>query len=137
MRAASYGVQPVAQMIADTLDLKEPECLHFLASVPVTWDETYCLNASVSKYVTVVRRHGSDWYMGSMTDWTSRSFDISLGFLSDGDYQLTLFADGLNADRRPEDYATETIKVTNKSTLKLNLAAGGGYACRIERLSSE
>ena len=127
------------QMLCDnpTNYLKEPECLHFLASVPVTWDETYCLNASVSKYVTVVRRHGSDWYMGSMTDWTSRSFDISLGFLPDGDYQLTLFADGLNADRRPEDYATETIKVTNKSTLKLNLAAGGGYACRIERVSSE
>jgi hypothetical protein len=37
-------------------------------------------------------------------------------------------------DRRAEDYATETFSVTNKSILKLKLAAGGGYACKISKL---
>jgi len=124
------------QMLCDnpTNYLKEPECLSFLAKVPVTWDETVCLNASISHFVTVARLHGNDWYMGSMTDFSPRSFDIPLSFLGEGQYSVTLFKDGINADRRAEDYATETFTVNNKSTLTLKLGSGGGFACKITKL---
>jgi alpha-glucosidase len=124
------------QMLCDnpTNYLKEPECLSFISKVPVTWDETICLNASVSKFVTVARKKGNDWYVGSMTDFSARDFDIPLTFLEEGQYSVTVFKDGINADRRAEDYATETFTSDNKSTLKLRLAAGGGYACKITKL---
>lgn len=124
------------QMLCDnpTNYLKEPECLSFIAKVPVTWDETVCLNASISHYVTVARKSGNDWYLGAMTDFSARNFDIPLSFLEEGQYSVTLFRDGINVDRRAEDYATETFSVTNKSILKLKLAAGGGYACKISKL---
>ena len=124
------------QMLCDnpTNYLKEPECLSFISKVPVTWDETKCLNASVSKFVTVARKKGNDWYVGSMTDFSARDFDIPLTFLEEGQYSVTVFKDGINADRRAEDYATETFTTDNKSTLKLRLAAGGGYACKITKL---
>jgi alpha-glucosidase len=124
------------QMLCDnpTNYLKEPECLSFISKVPVTWDETVCLNASISHYVTVARKSGNDWYLGSMTDFSARNFDIPLSFLEEGQYSVTLFRDGINVDRRAEDYATETFSVTNKSILKLKLAAGGGYACKISKL---
>ena len=124
------------QMLCDnpTNYLKEPECLSFIAKVPVTWDETVCLNASISHYVTVARKSGNDWYLGSMTDFSARNFDIPLSFLEEGQYSVTVFRDGMNVDRRAEDYATETFSVTNKSVLNLKLAPGGGYACKISKL---
>jgi len=124
------------QMLADnpTNYLKEPECLSFLAEVPVTWDETICINASISHYVTVARKHGNNWYLGSMTDFTSRSFEVPLSFLDEGQYSVTFFRDGINADRNAEDYTSETIIVNNKSMLTLKLASGGGYACKITKL---
>ena len=123
------------QMLADnpTNYLKEPECLSFIAKVPVTWDETKCINASISHYVTVARKHGNDWYLGSMTDFSPRSFDVPLSFLDEGQYSVTIFKDGINADRRAEDYVSETFTVNNKSILNLKLAAGGGFACRITK----
>ena len=124
------------QMLCDnpTNYLKEPECLSFIAKVPVTWDETVCLNASISHYVTVARKSGNDWYVGSMTDFSARNFDIPLSFLEEGQYSVTVFRDGINVDRRAEDYATETFSVTNKSVLNLKLAVGGGFACKISKL---
>jgi alpha-glucosidase len=124
------------QMLSDnpTSYLKESECLSFLAKVPVTWDETKCINASISHYVTVARKNGSDWYLGSMTDISERSFDVPLSFLDEGQYSVTIYKDGINADRRAEDYSTETFTVNNKSILNLKLASGGGFACRISKL---
>lgn len=124
------------QMLCDnpTNYMKEPECLTFISTVPVTWNETYCLNASIGKFVTVARKSGDDWYIGSMTDSSPRFFEVPLNFLSDGQYVVTIFKDGINADRRAEDYATESFKTDSKGVLNLKLAAGGGYVCKISKL---
>jgi len=124
------------QMLCDNPSnyLKEPECLSFIAGIPVTWDDTRCLNASVSRFVTVARKNGNDWYIGSMTDFTARNFDIPLSFLDEGNYQVTVFEDGINAERRAEDYAIKTFTVTSKSVLPVKLAPGGGFVGRITRL---
>ena len=33
------------------------------------WDETRVLNAKVGDYVTIARRRGADWYIGSIAGW--------------------------------------------------------------------
>lgn len=124
------------QMLCDnpTNYMREPECTDFIANTPVTWDQTICIHALISHFVTVARRHGSDWYIGSMTDFTARNCDIPLNFLGEGNYQVTVFEDGINAGRRAEDYAKSTFTVTNKSVLPVKLASGGGYVCKISKL---
>ncbi len=124
------------QMLCDnpTNYLREPECLSFIAKVPVTWDETMCLNASISHYVTVARKKNNDWYIGSMTDFSARNLEFALSFLGEGQYSLTLFRDGANVDRRAEDYAVEKLTVNNKSILKLAVAPGGGFVCKLTKL---
>ncbi len=124
------------QMLADSPSnyLKEPEGMEFLAAVPTTWDETKVLNAKVSEYVTVARKHGSDWYLGAMTNWTPRDFTIALEFLDDGKYKMIPYADGINAEKWASDYKMATQEVTNKDTIKIHLAPGGGWVARLVKV---
>jgi alpha-glucosidase len=124
------------QMLADNPSnyLKEPECMEFLAVVPTTWDETKALNAKVGEYVTVARKHGEDWYIGAMTNWTPRYFTLDLNFLDAGKYKMTFYADGVNAERYSSDYRKETQEVTNKDSIKIHLAPGGGWAARLVKV---
>lgn len=105
--------------------------MEFLAAVPTMWDETKVLNARVGEHVTVARKRGNDWYLGAMTDWTPRDFVLDLGFLDAGKYRMTSYADGINADKCASDYKKQTQEVTNKDTIKIHLAPGGGWAARL------
>ena len=85
------------QMMADNPSnyRKEQECTDFIADIPVVWDETRVLKAKIGDYLVVARRSGSTWYVGGMTDWESRVFDIDLSFIGEGDYHITMFEDGI------------------------------------------
>jgi alpha-glucosidase len=83
---------------------REQECTDFIAAIPTVWDETVPLDSQVGEYVSVARRHGNDWYVGSMTNWTRRDITLDLSFLPDGNYKVEVFKDGINADRAARDY---------------------------------
>ncbi|HEV8188181.1 MAG TPA: glycoside hydrolase family 97 catalytic domain-containing protein, partial [Pyrinomonadaceae bacterium] len=121
------------QMLADSPShyLKEPEVMEFLGPVPTVWDETVVLAAQIGDYVIIARRNGRDWYVGAMTDWTARDFEIDLSFLPDGNFQMTSFADGPNADRSGSDYKKSIQSVEKTTKLKIHLMGGGGFAARI------
>ncbi len=121
------------QMLADNPSnyLNEPGCMEFLSAVPVEWDATRVLKAKVADYIIVARRDGNKWYIGGMTDWSPRDFEIDLSFLSDEDYTIEIWQDGVNADRFAEDLKKIVKKVTNTDRLKVKMAPGGGYAARI------
>ena len=103
----------------------------FMASVPVMWDETRVLHAKIGDYVVIARRRGNDWYIGAMTDWTAREFDIDLSFLPSGTYNMTAFADGINADRYASDFKKSVTTVPAGNTLSIKMAPGGGWVARI------
>ena len=89
------------QMLADSPSkyIKEQECTDFIAKVPTTFDETIALDGKIAEYITIARRKGNTWFVGSMTNWTPRSCTIDLSFLGEGNYEAEIFADGVNADR--------------------------------------
>ncbi|PYQ15465.1 MAG: alpha-glucosidase [Acidobacteria bacterium] len=118
------------QMLADSPSsyLAEPEIMEFLGPVPTVWDETRVLDAKIADYVVVARRHGRDWYLGAMTDWTARDLDVDLAFLPDGRFELDAYQDGVNADRWASDYSRVRRDVDKTARLKLHLAEGGGWA---------
>jgi alpha-glucosidase len=121
------------QMLADSPSnyLREPEAMEFLSAVPSTWDETRVLDARIADHVVVARRHGKQWYVGAMTDWTPRDLEIDLSFLPAGTFSMTAWQDGANADRMASDYKKVTPQVGKSTHLKLHLAPGGGWAARI------
>jgi alpha-glucosidase len=121
------------QMLADSPSnyLREPEAMAFLAPVPTEWDETRVLDARIADYVAVARRNGRDWYVGAMTDWTPRELELDFSFLPEGNFSMTSYQDGVNADRYGSDYKMEKRQINRATKLKVKLAPGGGWAARI------
>jgi alpha-glucosidase len=121
------------QMLADSPSAydAEPEVMEFLGPVPTVWDETRALDGRIGDYVVVARRDGADWWIGAMTDWTPRELEVPLGFLPEGNFRVDAFQDGVNAGRWASDYKRVAQDVTRATTLKVQLAEGGGWAARL------
>lgn len=111
--------------------MREAECTEFIASVPTVWDETEALDGKIAEYVAIARRSGDAWYVGAMTDWNARDLELDLSFLGDGDFVMTVYRDGINADRAARDYVKETVAVPASRKVSVHMAPGGGYAAVI------
>ncbi|MGC8745210.1 MAG: glycoside hydrolase family 97 protein [Candidatus Saccharicenans sp.] len=121
------------QMLCDSPSayLKEPEIMDFLSKVPTVWDETRVLKAKMGDHVVVVRRNGTNWYLGAMNNWTAKELEISLDFLDSGyDWTAEIWQDGVNADRFASDFVKLVKKVASGEKIKLSLAPGGGAVIR-------
>ena len=103
----------------------------FLQKVPLTWDETRVLNAKVPEYVTVARRKGDEWYIGTICNNTAHQIQTSLSFLPSGDYTAEIYSDAPDADVDPNHLVKVVQKVNNQSMISTNLSAGGGQVIRI------
>ena len=79
----------------------------------------------------MARRSGDVWDIGAMTDWNARQLVLDLSFLPEGDYEVELFRDGINADRAASDYRKEIIPLDSSRQLPVSMAPGGGFAARI------
>jgi len=124
------------QMLSDnaTIYMKEQESTDFITKVPTIFDETVPLDGKVAEYVAIARRKGDNWYVGAMTNWSPRELTIDFSFLGEGEWRAVIFKDGINAGRDATDYKKETITISSADKLKINLAPGGGWAARIEKL---
>lgn len=110
---------------------KEPECTAFISEIPTVWDNTVSINGEIGKYITIARQRGNTWYLGALTNWDSRTLDIDLSFLGEGNWQAEIFRDGANANKIASDYKKETIDIPTSRKLTISLAQGGGYAMKI------
>ena len=108
--------------------LEEPECTEFIANVPTVWDETRILDGQVGDFVISAKRKGNTWYIGALTDWERRSFEIDIKALGVTSGTVTMFIDGPNAHRKGIDYQKKTMPVPMDGKLKVELAPGGGAA---------
>ena len=118
------------QMLCDSPSnyMKEPECMDFLSQVPTVWKNTVPLEAKVGEYVVVAREsEDGTWYLGAMAGESAHSFDIKLDFLAEGKYQVEVWRDGVNAAKHAEDFARETLAVSNEDNLEVRMCHEGGY----------
>jgi alpha-glucosidase len=133
---AMYAVyEAPIQMVADHPSAYENQpSFDFIKNVPATWDETKVLNGVPGEYVTIARRHGNEWFLGSMTNWNPRGLDLPLTFLGAGRYRAEIYADAADADRFPKHVSIAKKTVDRRTRLKAQLAPGGGYAVRFVAL---
>ena len=111
--------------------LKKADLFEFLKVMPATWDDTRVLNSKVGEYITVARRSGDVWFVGSVSDQTKRTLDVPLEFLEQGrTYEATLYQDAPNAHglENPEAYDITTATVKRGDVVSAKMAVGGGHA---------
>ncbi len=115
--------------------MREPECLEFISEVPTVWDEIVPLDGKVAEYVAIAKRKGDVWYVGGMTNWDARDMEVDLlQVLGDGEWNVEIFTDGVNADRVGRDYRKSeyVLKAGDNKTFRLgvHLAPGGGFVAK-------
>ena len=132
------------QMAADVPEHYEQymDAFQFIKDVAVDWDESRYLLAEPGDMIVIARRAKgtAEWFVGGVTDENRRTAEFSFDFLDpEKSYVATLYADAPDADYRtnPEAYTIRTGKVTAKSKLKVEMAAGGGFALSIREATAE
>ena len=111
----------------------EPE-LEFFDRVPTVWDDTKVIQGEIGKYITMARRSGDDWFIGTMTNNDGRKLSIPLHFLPAGKtFTAHIYDDDPKVKTRTK-VGIKTVKVTNQSVIEANLQPSGGQAIWIESL---
>jgi alpha-glucosidase len=105
----------------------EPE-LAFWDRIPTTWDETRVLDGAPGRDVTVARRKGDEWFVGSITNNDARRIPLRLDFLPKGRrYEATIYTDDPAAPTATR-VGIRTRTVDAATVLQLDLPASGGQA---------
>jgi alpha-glucosidase len=130
---AMYAIyEAPIQMVSDhPKAYTDQPAFEFIRKVPASWDETKVLNGLPGEYITIARRHGDEWFLGSMTNWVPRELELPLDFLGAGRYRAEVYADAEDSDRLPKNVSIVKQTVDRSARLKARLASGGGYAVRL------
>lgn len=123
------------QMLADspTKYYLEDEFTRFLSRIPTVYDESIVLEAEIADYLVMAKRNGDAWYIGGMTDWTPRSFEIKMHFLAEGEYRMEIFEDGINAEKWASDYKRTVQTVNSDDQVSIRMSKGGGWTAILTR----
>jgi alpha-glucosidase len=105
----------------------------FLKVVPTVWDETRVLDGAVAEHIVIVRRAGSDWFLGALTDGVARDVPVKLDFLGAGSWKIRWWHDAPDSEESAEHIDTEDRIVTASETLDLRLAPAGGAVAHFTR----
>ena len=104
----------------------------FIKEVPTVWDETVVPNAEVGEWVSIARRKGTDWYIGTINNSKERRVTIPLKFLSAGNYHATIYKDSADAVNQPNQLIKEEKTVTSSDNITIDLPSGGGEVIKFE-----
>jgi alpha-glucosidase len=123
--------QAALEMVSDVPSIYlNDRSFQFLRDAPTTWDGTKVLAGNPGEFITIARRHGREWYLGSITNWNPRDLHLSLSFLGGGAYRAEIYTDAVDSGENPKHISIRKQTVHNSDTLSLRLAKGGGCAIR-------
>lgn len=112
---------------ADSQD--EPE-LKFFDDVYTVWDESKVLEGEPGEYVTMARRHGDEWFIGTITN-AGRKAEVGLDFLPEGKFVAEIYTDGDKSVPTRTKVRVSSCLVSSADTLHFNLRDSGGAAIRL------
>ena len=118
--------------------LGKAEMFDFIKDLPTHFEEYEVLDGDIESFISVARRAGEDWYVGSLTTREARTIQLKLDFLSPGiKYKAYLYEDASDTHfiEKREAYQIREMEVTSETELSLYLAPGGGNAIRIEKMN--
>jgi hypothetical protein len=112
----------------------EPE-LAFWKAIPTTWDETKVTQGIPGQYITIARRKGREWFLGTITNNDPRSLPLSFDFLPRGKkYIASVYSDA------PENQVSTHVKVQEMEVdattrIMVALIGSGGQAIHLRPIN--
>ena len=141
-------------MLADnpTAYKAEPQYTSFVASLPTVYDEMRCIGGKLGEYIAIARRKAVIIADSRKVETVSCAVEIKAYALLNavrlevelyalfvpcfiaGKYTVTIYSDGINADKGATDYTShsESLKVASSSQLTARLSSGGGWVAKFE-----
>ena len=111
--------------------LKKDDLFECIRNLPGQFDSFQVLDGELDGFVSVARRSGDDWFIGSLTNREARKVIIDLSFLpEDQEFEATIYkdADDTHFLNNKESYNIRKQIVNSGMVLELALAPGGGCA---------
>jgi alpha-glucosidase len=109
----------------------------FIKRVPATWDEVRVIGGRPMKNITLARRSGNDWYVGSLTNWDERTVKVPLDFLGGGKYEAEIYADAPDAATEATRTTFTKQPVDRTTVLDVQMVSGGGNAIWIHPANAQ
>tara|TARA_R110002033_G_scaffold168235_2_gene207898 strand:- start:7804 stop:9744 length:1941 start_codon:yes stop_codon:yes gene_type:complete len=117
------------------------DLFEFIQKLPIgKWDESHVLHSKIGEYITTARRHGKEWFIGSVYNQQGGALDIDLDFLeADQEYDITFYEDTkeTHCKTNPEAYQVRNGKVRKGDVIKAVMAPGGGHCMWIRPVNEE
>jgi len=117
--------------------LKKDDLFNCIRQMPPQFDSYNVHMGEIGEYISVVRKTGNDYFVGTLTNRQSRELEIKFDFLDEGlDYEATLYQDTESTHflNEKESYQIMKINVNSESSIKVFLAPGGGHSMMINRI---
>ncbi|MGO4292361.1 glycoside hydrolase family 97 N-terminal domain-containing protein [Chitinophaga sp. RAB17] len=109
-------------------DAKDEPELEFFDNVPTVWDDTKVLDGEIARFITIARRKGEEWFVGTITNNDARQLKIPLKFLTPGrQYLASIYYDDDMSTVRTK-VSIKRIKVNANTVLDAKLLPSGGQA---------
>lgn len=109
----------------------------FLKIVPTVWDDTKYLSGYPGEFIAMARRNGDTWFVGVMNNSKRKTIEIKLDFLTDGVYEMDVWADTKKSDTQPMELQKKKQAVKKGDKVKLDLAVNGGFVSIITKKESK
>lgn len=100
----------------------------FIKRVPATWDAIHVIGGQPMDWISLARRSGKDWYVGSITNWDQRDIEVPLSFLGEGKYVVEIYADAPDAAEVATHTTLARQTVDRNTALHVHMVSGGGNA---------
>jgi len=135
MLAMYVILESYLNMVADYPQAYEgQQGFEFLKKIPTTWDETKVTNAQIDEYITIARRKGQDWFVGTINNSKARNIEVFFDFLPAGNYEAVIFADAEDIISDPNQLDIKNLTINPSAKIKIRLAAGGGNAIILRKV---
>lgn len=105
----------------------EPE-LEFWDKIPASWDESKILQGRPGEFVSVARRSGTTWFIGTITNTEARTLKVNFNFLPKGkNYLARIYSDD-DLVNTATKVGIQTQTVNSSTVLELKLKSSGGQS---------
>ncbi len=119
--------------------LEKDDLFDCIRKMPPQFDSYKILDAELDKFVSVARKAGDNWFVGSLTNRDARTITIDFSFLpSDRKYEATIYEDANDShfQNNKESYNIRKQTIDSETKLSIEMGAGGGSAIYLKNLTA-